>query len=94
MANMLIPIEERNLTPEQVERMDARRRRGQLYLVVCFQTLLIGVLMTMWTGQDLTYSPGWAHPIAYLNAFTFAVSAVTGLLGIQLKRGSNEFISY
>ena len=94
MANTLIPIEERTLSPEQVELLDRRRRRGQLMLVICFQFLIISTLLTLWTGQDLTYSPGWAHPVAYLNAFTFAVSAVTGLLGIRLKRGSNEFISY
>ncbi len=94
MANTLIPIEERTLTPEQVELLDRRRRRGQLMLVICFQFLIISTLLTLWTGQDLTYSPGWAHPVAYLNAFTFLVAAVTGLLGIRLKRGSNEFISY
>jgi di/tricarboxylate transporter len=94
MANMLIPIEERTLTPQQVETLDRRRRRGQLMLVICFQFLLVSILLTLWTGQDLTYSPGWAHPVAYLNALTFAISAVTGLLGIRWKRGSNEFISY
>ena len=38
MANTLLPIEERNLTPDQVELLDKRRRRGQLFLVLCFQT--------------------------------------------------------
>ena len=94
MANILIPIEERSLTPEQVEHLDRRRRRGQLLLVICFQFLIISVLMTLWSGQDLTYSPGWIKPMFYLNAFTFLVAAVTGLAGIRLKRGSNEFISY
>ena len=32
MANTLLPIEERNLTPDQVELLDRRRRRGQLFL--------------------------------------------------------------
>ncbi len=94
MANTLIPIEERNLTPDQVERLDRRRRQGQLMLVICLQFLVISTLLTLWTGQDLTYSPGWAHPIAYLNTLTFAISAITGLLGVVMKRGSNEFISY
>ena len=94
MANTLIPIEERTLTPDQVEMLDRRRRRGQLMLVICFQFLLIATLLTLWSGQDLTYSPGFAHPMAYLNAFAFAVAAITGLLGIRWKRGSNEFISY
>ena len=94
MANTLIPIEERTLTPDQVERLDLRRRRGQLMLTICFQFLIISTLLTLWTGQDLTYSPGWAHPIAYLNALTFAIAAITGVLGVAWKRGSNEFISY
>ena len=94
MANSLLPIEERTLNPDQVERLDFRRRRGQLMLTICLQFLIVSVLLTLWTGQDLTYSSGWAHPIAYLNALTFAISAVSGVLGVAWKRGSNEFISY
>ncbi len=94
MANTLIPIEERNLTPDEVEALDRRRRRGQFLLVVCFQFLIISTLLTLWSGQDATYSPGWAHPMVYLNAFTFLVAAVTGVMGISLRRGANEFISY
>ena len=41
MANTLLPIEERNLTPDEVEALDRRRRRGQLFLVVGFQCLII-----------------------------------------------------
>jgi hypothetical protein len=63
MANTLIPIEERNLNPEEVVALDRRRRRGQLFLVLCFQCLIVGALVTLWAGQDLTYSPGWARPI-------------------------------
>ena len=94
MANSLLPIEERTLTPDQVERLDFRRRRGQLMLTICLQFLIISVLLTLWTGQDLTYSPGLAHPVAYLNALTFTIAAITGVLGVAWKRGSNEFISY
>lgn len=93
MANLLIPIEERNLTPDQVEMLDRRRRRGQLLLVICFQFLLVSVLLTLWSGQDFTYSPGWVHPMGYLNIFTFAVSLITGVAGLQLRRGANEFMS-
>ena len=53
MANTLIPVEERNLTPEEVEALDRRRRRGQLFLVICFQCLIVGTLVTLWAGQDL-----------------------------------------
>ena len=94
MANSLIPAAERTLTPEQVEALDRRRRRGQLMLVLCFQCLIIGTLVTLWAGQDLTYSPGWAHPMAYWDALLFTLAIIFGLAGIRLRRGSNEFLSY
>ena len=94
MANTLIPIEERTLTPEQVERLDRRRRRGQLFLVISGQCLLVAVLLTLWSGQDWTYSPGWARPMVYWNAITLALAAFFLVAGLQLRRGSNEFISY
>lgn len=94
MANTLIPIEERNLTPQDVERLDARRRRGQLFLVICFQCLIVATLLTLWSGQDATYSPGWHRPMVLWNAIAFALAAFFGLAGLRLRRGSNEFISY
>ena len=94
MANYLIPIEERNLTPDQVELLDRRRRRGQLFLVICFQCIIVATLMTLWSGQDATYSPGWARPMLYWNAITVVLAIFFGLAGIRLRRGSNEFISY
>jgi hypothetical protein len=94
MANTLIPIEERNLSPEAVVALDRRRRRGQLFLVLCFQCLIIGTLVTLWSGQDLAYSPGFAHPMAYWDAILFTLAAVFGIAGVRLRRGSNEFISY
>ncbi len=94
MANTLLPIEERNLTPNEVEWLDKRRRRGQLCLVLCFQTLIIGTLVTLWAGQDATLSPGLAHPMVYWDVVMFTAAAVFGTLGVRLKRGSNEFISY
>jgi hypothetical protein len=94
MANMLIPVEERNLTPEEVDALDRRRRRGQAYLVMGFQTFIIGMIVTLWAGQDATYSPGWAHPLLYWDIVLFLASAFCFLRGIALKRGSNEFFSY
>jgi hypothetical protein len=94
MANTLLPIEERNLTPDEVELLDKRRRRGQLFLVLCFQSLIVSTLLTLWSGQDSTLSPGWAHPVVYWNAITFAAALIFGIAGVRLKRGSNEFISY
>ncbi len=94
MANHLIPAEERNLTPEEVDALDRRRRRGQLFLVLCFQSLIVGTLVTLWAGQDVTYSPGFAHPMFYWDCFLFTLAIIFGVTGIRLRRGSNEFISY
>ena len=94
MANTMIPIEERSLSPQQVERLDARRRRGQLFLVIAFQCIIMGTLMLLWSGQDATYSPGLAHPMVYWNAILFVLAAFFAIAGISLRRGSNEFISY
>lgn len=94
MANTLIPIEERRLTPEQVEALDRRRRRGQLFLVLCFQCLIVATLVTVWSGQDLTYSPGWVRPMFYWNAVLFLLGIVFGVAGVRLRRGSTEFLSY
>ena len=94
MANTLLPLEERNLTPDQVELLDKRRRRGQLFLVLCLQFSIVSVLVTVWAGQDVTVSPGWVHPVAYWNAFTFVMAVVFGIAGLRLRRGSNEFMSY
>lgn len=94
MANLLLPIEERNLTPDEVESLDRRRRRGQLYLTICFLCIIVGTLVTIWSGQDLTYSPGWAHPLAYWNALLFVLALYFGVVGVRLRRGSTEFLSY
>ena len=94
MANTLIPIEERNLTPEQVEKLDARRRGGQALLVIGFQTLIISVILTLWSGQDATYSPGWARPLVYWNLVTFITSMTCFGVGLKMRKGLNEFFSY
>ncbi len=94
MANTLLPPEERMLTPDEVEYLDRRRRRGQLFLVISFQCIIMSVLLSLWSGQDLTYSPGWIHPMFYWNFVTGTLAIVFGLLGIHYRRGSNEFISY
>ena len=94
MANTLIPAEERNLTPDQVELLDRRRRRGQLFLTIAWQCVIISLLLLIWSGQDATYSPGYAHPVVYWNALTFILACTFGLTGYRLRRGSTEFISY
>jgi hypothetical protein len=94
MANTLIPIEERNLTPDQVERLDRRRRRGQLFLTIGVQCLVVATLVLLWSGQDATYSPGWHRPMVIWDLITFGLATFFILTGINLRRGSNEFISY
>lgn len=94
MANMLLSPQERTLTPDEVELLDRRRRRGQLFLVISFQCIIVSTLLTLWSGQDLTYSPGWMHPVAYWNAITLILAVFFGISGLSLRRGSTEFISY
>ena len=94
MADSVIPVEERALTPYQVEKLDARRRRGQLLIVIGFQMLIVACLTLVWRGQYLQYSPGWAHPMLYWNGVTFLGSMICFALGLRLRRGLNEFFSY
>ena len=65
MANMFLPMEERNLTPRQVELLDKRRNRGFMLMVIAGQFGIIATVLLLWLVQDLTYAPGWAHPVAY-----------------------------
>ena len=95
MANTLIPVEERNLTPREVELLDRRRRRGQLFLTIGLQLLVVTTLVgVLWVGQDLTHSPGWSHPMFYWAAFTGTASIICFLRGLALRRGFHEFTSY
>ena len=88
MANSLLPPEERNLTPDQVEALDKRRDLGHTFLVIAGQFTVIATFLLLWVGQDLTYSPGWAHPIAYYFAIVMVIIAVFGVAGILLRRGT------
>ena len=94
MANLALPFEERNLSPDQVERLDARRRRGQLFLVIGFQAAIVSAILLLWVGQDLTYSTGWNHMIFFWMMVTGGISAVSLLVGLNLRRGLHEFTSY
>jgi hypothetical protein len=94
MANTVLPAEERDLSTAQVDQLDRRRRRGQLLLVMGTQFLLIALLVTLWAGQDATYSPGWAHPMLYWDILLFVLSAICYVSGVRLRRGINEFFSY
>src|SRR5260370_38281740 len=57
MANTLLPLEERNLTPDKVESLHKRRRRSQLFLVMSFQCLIVSALLTFGGVPGLTRSP-------------------------------------
>jgi hypothetical protein len=91
MANTLIPVEERNLTPKQVELLDKRRNRGFLLMVVSGQFGIIATILLLWIVQDLTYAPGWAHPVFYYFVFSLMVSGLAGLTGAYMRRGAPEF---
>jgi hypothetical protein len=91
MANTLLPVEEQNLTPRQVELLDKRRNRGFMLMVIAGQFGIISTVLLLWLVQDLTYAPGWAHPVAYYFAFSLMVSGLAGLTGAYLRRGGPEF---
>ena len=91
MANTLLAIEERNLTPEQVGALDKRRQRGFMLMVISVQFAIVSTVLLLWVGQDLTYSPGWAHPVFYYFLVAATTSIVTGLSGMLLRRGAPEF---
>jgi hypothetical protein len=88
MANPLLPPEEQNLTPEQVEALDKRRDLGHTLLVIAGQFTVIAAVLLLWVGQDLAYSPGWAHPIAYYFAVVLILIVVCAAVGFVLRRGT------
>ena len=88
MANSLLPPEERNLTPDQVEALDKRRDLGHTFLVIACQFTLIATVLLLWVGQDLTYSPGWDHPMFYYFVLALVLVAVFGITGLILRRGT------
>ena len=88
MANSLLPPAERNLTPDQVEVLDKRREWGHTLLVIAGQFAVIATVLLLWVGQDLTYSPGWVHPMAYYFVIAIILVAVLGLTGLILRSGT------
>jgi hypothetical protein len=93
MANLNIPAEERTLTPDEVEAVDKRRQWGLTFQVIAGQFAFFAVLITLWSGQDATYSPGAIHPMLYLDILTAALAVIFGIYGTYLKRGRTEFAS-
>ena len=41
-----------------------------MLMVISGQFAIITTMLLLWLVQDLTYSPGWAHPVAYYFAFS------------------------
>lgn len=87
MPNMLLPPEERNLTPDQVEALDKRRNLGHAFLVIAGQFAVIATVLLLWVGQDLQYSPGWDHPMAYYFFLALLMIVIFGVAGLILRRG-------
>jgi hypothetical protein len=88
MANISLPLEERNLNPDQVEALDKRREWGLTLQVIAGQFAVICVVLSLWVGQDLTYSPGWAHPMAFYMAIALGIVFVCGTTGTIMRRGT------
>ena len=88
MPYMLLPPEERTLTPEQVEALDKRRDLGHTFLVIAGQFSVIATVLLLWVGQDLQYSPGWAHPMAYYFFLALILIGGFGIAGLILRRGT------
>ncbi len=88
MPNTLLPPAERNLTPDQVEALDKRRDLGHTFLVIAGQFAVIATVLLLWVGQDLTYSPGWHHPMAYYFFLAILMVAVFGVSGMVLRKGT------
>lgn len=90
MANMSLPPGERDLTPNQVEALDQRRRRGTLLLTLAGMFAIIAVLLTCWVGQDLQYAPGYSRPMMYYFLVACGIVVVTLISGLYLRRGAPE----
>jgi hypothetical protein len=88
MANSLLPPEERNLTPDQVEALDKRRDLGHTFLVIAGQFTVIATVLLLWVGQDLANVPGWIHPMAFYFAIAIALVAIFGITGLTLRKGT------
>ncbi len=62
MQNMLLPPEERNLTPDQVEALDKRRELGHTLLVIAGQFAVIATVLSALGGSGSNLLPGLGAP--------------------------------
>jgi hypothetical protein len=88
MSNALLPAEERNLNPDQVDALDKRRSLGHTFLVIAGQFAIMSMVLLLWVGQDLQYSPGWHHPMAYYFFLAILLVIVFGIVGLVLRKGT------
>jgi uncharacterized membrane protein len=88
MANPLLPPEERNLTPAEVEALDKRRELGHTFLVIAGMFAALATVLLLWVGQDLKYSPGWVHPMAFCFFIALSLIGIFGITGLVLRRGT------
>jgi hypothetical protein len=88
MANLRLPPDERNLTPDEVEALDKRRELGHTLLVIAGQFAVMATILLLWVGQDLIWSPGWMHPMAFYFGLTLLIVAVCAGVGVYLRRGT------
>jgi hypothetical protein len=91
MENTLVPVNERSASPDEIEAIDKRRQWGLTFQVIAGQFAFFAVLLTLWSGQDVTYSPGWVHPMFYFNVLAGTLAVIFGIYGTYLKRGAPEF---
>jgi len=91
MPNMLLPPEERNLTPDQVVALDQRRFRGLMLQTMGGILSIMAILLTVWAGQDFTYDPGWIHPMGYYMIVAGILAIVCIIWGTKLRKGTPEF---
>ncbi len=62
MANPLLPPEERNLTPDQVEALDKRRDLGHTFLVIAGQFSVIATVLLLWVAPGSEVFAGLGAP--------------------------------
>ncbi|MEO6829168.1 MAG: hypothetical protein ABI164_05120 [Acidobacteriaceae bacterium] len=91
MANMILPPEERDLTPDQVVALDQRRFRGLMLETMGGILAIMAILLTAWAGQDFTYDPSWIHPMGYYMILAAILAVVCIGVGMRLRRGTPEF---
>jgi len=49
---------------------------------------VISTVLLLWVGQDLSYSPGWAHPMAYYFFLAITLVCVFGITGLTMRKGT------